>query len=54
MRELLAIKPDFPVVARVELEKRWDPELIEHLIEGLAKAGMEISPEKGTPCAMLE
>ena len=44
VRELLAIRPDFAVVAREELGKWWDPELIEHLIDGLRKAGLEIAP----------
>jgi hypothetical protein len=43
VRELLSIRPDFAVVAREELGKWWDPELIEHLIEGLRKAGLEIA-----------
>ncbi len=47
VRDLLAIRPDFPVVAREELGKWWDPQLIEHLIEGLRKAGLEIAPK---PC----
>jgi len=44
VRDLLAIRPDFAAVARVELGKWWDPELIEHLIDGLRKAGLEIAP----------
>jgi serine/threonine protein kinase len=49
VRELLAIRPDFPAVGRDELKKWWDAELIEHLIEGLRKAGLEINSEqKGT------
>jgi TolB-like protein len=42
VRELLAIRPDFAAVARAELGKWWDLDLIEHLIEGLRKAGLEI------------
>ena len=42
VRDLLAIRPDFAVVAREELCKWWDPELVEHLIEGFRKAGLEI------------
>jgi TolB-like protein len=41
-RGLLALRPDFPAIAREELEKWWDPGLVEHLIEGLRKAGLEI------------
>ena len=51
VRELLAIKSDFRVVARDELRKWWDAELIEHLIEGLRKAGLEIADEQGTASA---
>ncbi len=46
VRELLTIRPDFPVIGREELKKWWDAELIEHLLEGLRKAGLEISGEK--------
>ena len=45
VRDLLAIRPDFAAVAREELGKWWDPELIEHLIDGLRKAGLEIPPK---------
>jgi tetratricopeptide (TPR) repeat protein len=45
-RDLLVLRPDFPVVAREELGKWWDPQLVEHLIEGLGKAGMEIAPPR--------
>jgi TolB-like protein len=47
VQELLAIRPDFTIVARMELEKWWDPELAEHLIDGLRKAGLEIGNEEG-------
>jgi TolB-like protein/Tfp pilus assembly protein PilF len=46
VRELLALKPDFLAVARKELGKWWEPELVEHLVDGLRKAGMEISGEE--------
>jgi serine/threonine protein kinase len=48
VRELLALKPDFAVMAREELEKWWRPELVEQLIDGLRKAGLEIAGEQGT------
>ena len=44
MVELLAVRPDFPTVAREELGK-GHPELVEHLIDGLHKAGLEIAEE---------
>ncbi|HLX00242.1 MAG TPA: hypothetical protein VKR82_16495 [Candidatus Acidoferrales bacterium] len=43
VRELLRIRPDFLVAWREELCKWWDVELVEHLIDGLRKAGLEIS-----------
>jgi tetratricopeptide (TPR) repeat protein len=43
IRELLEVRPDFPAVARRELAQWWDPQLVEHLIEGLRKAGLEIA-----------
>jgi hypothetical protein len=42
VQELLLIRPDFPVVARDELAKWWQPELVEHLLEGLRKAGLKV------------
>jgi TolB-like protein len=47
-RELLALKPDFAVIAREEFEKWWRPELVEQLIDGLRKAGLEIAGGRGT------
>jgi TolB-like protein len=46
VRELLALRPDFALAAREELGKWWDPELSEHLIDGLRKAGLEITSGK--------
>jgi len=51
VRELLTIRPDFPVVARNELRKWWDAEFIEHLVDGLRKAGLEIAGDDGAPPA---
>ncbi|HTI37119.1 MAG TPA: protein kinase [Vicinamibacterales bacterium] len=43
VREVLALKPDFPQIAREEFAKWYPPELVERLIEGLRKAGLDIS-----------
>ena len=43
VRELLAIRPDFAAVAREELGKWWDAELIEHLVDGLHKSGLDVA-----------
>ena len=48
VQQLLAVRPDFAVLAREELGKWWDAELVEHLIEGLRKAGPEIASQNGT------
>jgi TolB-like protein/Tfp pilus assembly protein PilF/tRNA A-37 threonylcarbamoyl transferase component Bud32 len=54
VRQLLAIRKDFPVVVHYELEKWHYPELVEQLIDGLRKAGLEIAPEKGMPARSLD
>jgi len=43
VRDLLALRPDFAMVAREELGKWWQPELVKHLIDGLCKAGLEVT-----------
>ena len=47
-QELLTIRPEFAVTGRKELEKWWQPELVEQLIDGLRKAGVEIASGTGT------
>jgi TolB-like protein/Tfp pilus assembly protein PilF len=43
VRDLLAVRPDFAATAREVLGNRWDPELVEHLIDGLRKAGLDVN-----------
>jgi hypothetical protein len=43
VRELLAVRPGFAAAARVELGKWWEPELVEQLVDGLRKAGLEVA-----------
>jgi hypothetical protein len=38
------VAPGFAVSARADLGKWLDPELVEHLIDGLRMAGLEIGP----------
>jgi serine/threonine protein kinase len=45
LRQLLSLKPEFAASAREELGKTWDPELVEHLMDGLGKAGLETGGE---------
>jgi serine/threonine protein kinase/tetratricopeptide (TPR) repeat protein len=42
VQALLKIRPDFAAIGRTELHKWWEPELIEHLIDSLGKAGLEL------------
>jgi hypothetical protein len=42
VQDLLALRPDFAAVARREYAKWYDLEDIEHLVDGLRKAGLEI------------
>jgi TolB-like protein/Flp pilus assembly protein TadD len=50
-RELLASRPDFAVLARRECSKWWDADLVEQIIDGLRKAGLEI-PDEGRPATV--
>ncbi|MDX6497961.1 MAG: hypothetical protein QOG23_1221 [Blastocatellia bacterium] len=43
VRDLLKLRPDVCTTIRNTLEKWFDPELREHLIDGLRKAGLEIA-----------
>jgi len=47
IKELLAIRPDFATAARREFGKWFEPELVEHFIEGLRKAGLAAAGEGG-------
>ncbi|HKM48217.1 MAG TPA: protein kinase [Terriglobales bacterium] len=46
LKELITLKPDFAQVAREALGVWHDPEHVEHLIDGLRKAGLKIGGEK--------
>jgi len=41
VRSLLALKPDFAATMRESFGRWWEPEVVEHLADGLAKAGLE-------------
>jgi len=44
LEQLRVMKPDFPEGARADLEKWFGPcELVEHFLDGMRKAGMEIA-----------
>jgi serine/threonine protein kinase/tetratricopeptide (TPR) repeat protein len=47
LRQLLSLKPEFASAAHQELAKTWDSELVEHLMEGLRKAGLESADDEG-------
>ena len=49
LRDLLKLRPDFAVRASQEAEKWWNPQYVEHFLDGLRKAGLEIASEDGTP-----
>ena len=49
LRELLALRPDYATEARREYAKWYDSELVEHMLEGLRKAGLEIPDDPGKP-----
>jgi TolB-like protein/Tfp pilus assembly protein PilF len=43
LQDLLEIRPDFAATVRMNIEKWWEPEFVEHLIDGWRKAGLEIA-----------
>ncbi|HYN06241.1 MAG TPA: protein kinase [Vicinamibacterales bacterium] len=43
LRELLVLRPDFAVTGREDLGKWYPPDLVEQLIDGLRKAGLEVA-----------
>ena len=48
VQHLLTLRPDFGMAARQEYAKWYSPELIEQIVEGLRKAGLEIAEVPGT------
>ena len=42
LHEMLSLRPDMATAARQELTKWWDPDLVEHIIDGLRRAGLKI------------
>jgi len=49
VQDLLALRPDFGAATRQEYAKWYDSEFIEHIIDGLRKAGLEISEDPANP-----
>ncbi len=59
IRDLLELRPDFAARARTDIEKWWEPEYVESMIDGWRKAGLDIgapsrsaAPEPPTPEAV--
>jgi len=51
VQELLALRPGIATSVRRDYAKWWNPEQVEHLLEGLRKAGLEIADEQSSPGA---
>jgi TolB-like protein/tetratricopeptide (TPR) repeat protein len=45
LKEMLKLVPSFGEIARTLKSKWFDPELVEHLLDGLRKAGLEIAEQ---------
>jgi TolB-like protein/cytochrome c-type biogenesis protein CcmH/NrfG len=45
LEKLLELKPEFATEARAELAKWWNADFVEHLIDGLRKAGLDIAAQ---------
>jgi tetratricopeptide (TPR) repeat protein len=48
LRDLLKLRPDFAATVRKNMEKWWKPDYVEHLIDGLRKAGLKIAAKDVT------
>jgi len=51
VRDLLKLRPDFASTARKVLEKWWEPEYRELLVEGWRKAGLNVASEQSSASA---
>jgi TolB-like protein/Flp pilus assembly protein TadD len=47
LRALLALKPSFETTARHDLAMLFQPDLVEHVLEGLRKAGLQVGTGEG-------
>ena len=54
LRNLLKLRPDFADTVRKDVEKWWEPEYGKHFIEGLRKAGLEVSAADGSAHTVAE
>lgn len=45
LRDLLKLRPDFAATTRKDIEKWWEPEHGEYLIDGWRKAGLKVAGE---------
>ena len=48
VQELLAVRPDFAATVRRDYGKWWDAKTVDHLVEGLRQAGLEIPEDQKT------
>jgi len=48
VQDLLKIRPDFTTTARKHIERWWDSEYVERMVEGWRKAGLEIAARTAT------
>jgi hypothetical protein len=48
IQDLLKVRPGFTGIARKHIERWWDREYVERLIDGWRKAGLEIPPANTT------
>ena len=54
LRELLRIRPDIASILRSYVERWWTPDYVEHFIDGLRKAGLDVAPATGAGAAVSE
>jgi TolB-like protein/Tfp pilus assembly protein PilF len=52
VRDLLRVRPDFAATARADIEKWWEPEYVESVVDGWRKAGLDMSAPAGADPAI--
>jgi TolB-like protein/Tfp pilus assembly protein PilF len=52
VRDLLRVRPDFAATARADIEKWWEPEYVESVVDGWRKAGLDMSAPTGADPAI--
>jgi len=54
LQDLLRVRPNWTATVRKDIEKWWEPEYVERLIDGWRKAGVQTVDKAGAPTAVSD